>query len=115
MLRQQIALKLISASLVLTAAFGSMAAFADSVRTEIIEEIERKEIKTFCAKKSGGDAKKQCEDWLAMQKKSLGDRLLTAYCSPADMAPGKAVGCLYEAKGEVKYILKKYKVETISR
>jgi hypothetical protein len=98
-----------------TSAFGSMAAFADSVKTEVIEEIERKEIKSFCAKKSGSDAKKQCEDWLAVQKKSLGDRLLTAYCSPADMASGKVVSCLYESKGEVKYILKKYKVETISR
>lgn len=97
------------------ASLASITAFADTVKTEVIEEVERKEIKSFCAKKSADDAKKQCLEWLAVQKKSLGNRLLTSYCSPGQMVSDKAAGCLYQAKGEVKYILKKYKVETISR
>ena len=83
---------------------------AKTIKTEVVEEQEKSEIKVFCSKTSSQDATNLCEKWLGQQNKSLGARLLTSHCSNGDMSSD--TNCLYKATGEVKYMLKKYRTET---
>lgn len=83
---------------------------ARTYKTETVEEGERTESKVFCSKISEKDAQSLCEKWLAQQSKTLGDRLLTSYCSGGEIS--SEVGCLYRAAGELKFFLKKQRTET---
>ncbi len=87
---------------------------ASTRKTEIVEETENKESKMFCSKSSEADAKKACDAWLIEQKKHLGDRVLTVYCSAAEQASSASGSCLYRSVGEIKYVLRKYRTETVS-
>lgn len=87
---------------------------AATSKTEIVEETENKETKMFCSKRSEAEAKKECEAWLKEQRQYLGDRVLTVYCSSAEQATSTSGSCLYRSVGEIKYVLRKYRTETIS-
>ncbi|RYZ54747.1 MAG: hypothetical protein EOP07_15455 [Proteobacteria bacterium] len=87
------------------------AAYSRTVlKTEVVEEQDKNETKTFCSKVNERDAVIQCEKWLEKQTKSLGERLLTSNCSQGDMSSD--TGCLYKAVGDVKFMMKKYRTET---
>jgi hypothetical protein len=82
-----------------------------TVKTETVEEQDKSEVKIFCSKVSEKEAAAACQKWLEAQSKTLGQRLLTSYCSEGEMQSNNS-GCLYKATGELKYVLKKYKTET---
>ena len=86
-------------------------ASSSTSKTEIVEESEKTEVKIFCSKTSEKDAVQMCTRWLEQQSKTLGQRLLTSYCSQGELNTGNAA-CLYQANGELKYVLKKYRTET---
>ena len=86
-------------------------AFADNNRVEMVEETEKTEIKIFCSKSSEKDAVSLCQQWLGVQQKSLGSRLLTSFCGQGEIVSDNP-GCLYRATGELRYILKKHRIET---
>ena len=67
-------------------------------------EREKSDSQVFCSKKSEEEAASKCKDWLVQQQKTLGDRLLTSFCSDGEIS--SAEGCLYRARGEIKYVLK---------
>lgn len=67
-------------------------------------EREKSDSQVFCSKKSEEEAAAKCKDWVAQQQKTLGDRLLTSFCSDGEIS--SAEGCLYRARGEIKYVLK---------
>jgi len=90
----------------------SAIAFANANRVEIIEEQEKRETRMFCSKVSEQASKKDCDKWLEDQKKPLGDRLLTAFCSSSEISTEQASSCLYRTVGEIKYVLRKYRTET---
>lgn len=79
-------------------------------KTEIVEENDKTEVRIFCSKSSEREAQSLCEKWLAQQEKTLGNRLLTSYCSTGEMSANSA--CLYRSQGELKYVLRKYRTET---
>lgn len=88
------------------------AAFAGTnVKTETVEEQEKSEVKVFCSKTSEKEAMASCQKWLDAQSKTLGQRLLTSYCSEGELQSNNT-GCLYKATGELKYVLKKFRTET---
>lgn len=98
-------------SLITTAMWNSAALFAEetlTIRTENSGVEEREQQKTdnkvFCSKKSEEDAQQKCQSWLDKQEKNLGDRVLTSFCSEGEISA--ADGCLYRARGEIKYLLK---------
>lgn len=91
---------------------SSLAWASSNVRVEVVEEQEKRDTKMFCSKVSEQAAAKECENWLAEQKKTLGDRLLTAYCSSSEISAEQASSCLYRSVGDIKYVLRKYRTET---
>lgn len=98
--------------IVLSGFFWAAAAWAGTnVKTETVEEQEKTEVKVFCAKGSEKEAVAACQKWLDAQSKTLGQRLLTSYCSEGELQSNNS-GCLYKATGELKYVLKKFKTET---
>ncbi len=98
--------------IVLSGLFWAAAAGAGTnVKTETVEEQEKTEVKVFCAKGSEKEAVAACQKWLDAQSKTLGQRLLTSYCSEGELQSNNS-GCLYKATGELKYVLKKFKTET---
>jgi hypothetical protein len=100
--------------IVLVLFFGATAQLKGGViKTEVIEETEKKEVRVFCSKKSEQDAKQECDQWLKQQKETLGDRVLTSFCGTAEISTVQSSSCLYKSMGEIKYILKKYRTETI--
>ena len=103
---------MISKATVLLACLLSSVVYGQKI--EIIEEKEQKDTKVFCSKSSEQAAKKDCQLWLDAQKKSLGDRLLTAYCSTAELkSEALDKGCLYRSMGELKYVLRTYRSEYV--
>ena len=82
---------------------------AKTRRIEIVEEIEKKRNQTILFQGIQKESLQNCQSWLAAQKKSLGNRVLTHYCGVESL--GTAI-CTYPAIGEIKYILKKYRTET---
>lgn len=104
---------LFRSALVLTLGFHALPSFAaaQATKTEIVEETEKSEVKIFCSKNSEKEALATCEKWLEQQSKSLGQRLLTSYCSQGEIASNPN-GCLYRTTGELKYVLRKYRSET---
>lgn len=98
--------KTLAVGLLLVGSYG----YAQKI--EVVEEKERSDAKIFCSKVSEQAAKKDCQAWLDQQKKSLGDRLLTAYCSTAELkSEALEKGCMYRSVGELKYILRSYRSE----
>ena len=87
---------------------------ASTSKVEVVEEREKRETRRFCSKKSLRDAEQQCKNWLAKQSKTLSNRLLTSYCGPSESKP-KVNECLYRAVGELKYVLKTYRTETVDK
>lgn len=83
---------------------------ARTYKTETVDEGQQTESKTFCSKTSEQDAQTTCEKWLDQQTKSLGERLLTSFCSQGEISTD--VGCLYRSQGEVKFVLKRVRNET---
>jgi hypothetical protein len=102
---------LLALTLLLTATLSSKAK-ANTVRVEIVEEQERRDTKMFCSKTNEQAAKRECEQWLDAQRKTLGDRLLTAYCSASEISSEPTSACLYRSVGELKYVLRSYRTET---
>jgi hypothetical protein len=84
--------------------------YARTYKTETVEEDQKTETKVFCSKASEKDAQQLCEKWLAQQSKSLGERLLTSYCSQGEIST--ETGCLYRASGELRFVLKKVQTDT---
>ncbi|MFW7377471.1 MAG: hypothetical protein ACOH5I_01525 [Oligoflexus sp.] len=85
---------------------------ANTVKVEVVEEAEKQDMKMFCSKTSEQASKKDCEVWLNAQKKTLGDRLLTAFCSSSEVSAEVKSNCMYRTVGEIKYVLRKYRTET---
>lgn len=98
-------------SLILVSGFASGLMAAATTKTEVVEETEKTEVKIFCSKASEKEALGLCEKWLGAQSKTLGQRLLTSYCSQGEQTTN-APACLYRATGELKYVLRKYRTET---
>ena len=84
--------------------------FAGVQRREIVEEVEKKVQKEFCSKKSRSQALSQCQAWLTEQKKNLGTRVLTTWCSQRES--GDTSGCFHRVEGEISYFLRKVVTET---
>lgn len=80
------------------------------LKTEVVEEQEKSEIRVFCSKNNAQEAVNLCEKWLDKQTRTLGDRLLTSACSQGDQTTDP--NCLYKATGDLKYALKKFRTET---
>lgn len=83
-------------------------------KVELVEETEKRETRRFCSKNSGRNAQKECQKWLSQQSKTLGKRLLTSYCSQGQS--NKSINdCMYKSVGELKYVLKTYRTETVEK
>jgi hypothetical protein len=65
------------------------------------------EKKSFCGKDKK-EANELCKEWLAEQKKSLGDKVLTSSCGQARHLMGKEdEGCnSYLSHGDITYLIK---------
>lgn len=66
------------------------------------------EVEHFCGT-SKADCKKQCDDWLKQQKKSLGSSLKTSRCTAGKDLYGKEnkEGCMnVECTGKITYVIK---------
>ncbi|NRA66590.1 MAG: hypothetical protein HRU19_19025 [Pseudobacteriovorax sp.] len=89
--------------------------YADNKKVEIIDEKLQTETKRFCSKVSERAAGSDCKKWLETQKKILGDRLLTAHCGSGETSTSASGACFYRAMGELKYVLKTKRIETIEK
>ncbi len=70
------------------------------------------EKKYFCSSTSKAEAEKNCDQWLAAQKKSAGSRVVFASCSQATDLYGEKDerGCMaYTCTGEIKFLLNQRK------
>ena len=72
---------------------------------KLLQETEKRQSREFCSRKSGEDAKAQCELWMAEQKKSLGKRYLTSFCE-FGKATTRTDGCMFASQGELTYVLR---------
>ncbi|SMF14508.1 hypothetical protein [Pseudobacteriovorax antillogorgiicola] len=81
-----------------------------AANVDVVEERAHRETRRFCSEESQHVAVKACQTWLAAQKKNLGTRLLTAYCSH-EAVRDKAYGCTFRSVGQLKYVLKTYRIE----
>ncbi len=96
----------------MTCLIGPTAWAKTTIQTEeVVEEQDKTDTKVFCSKIDEKDAVSLCEKWIEKQHKTLGDRMMTSNCSQGDMSSDS--GCLYKATGEIKYLMKKYRRDTI--
>jgi hypothetical protein len=79
-----------------------------NIKIDASAESGHKDHKFFCAP-TLAEAQKDCEKWVADQRKSLKDRLLTSSCKrPRFLGGQKEEGCMaYLGEGEVSFVLNK--------